>query len=89
MFQVGLIATEHNVRVFAVGVTLQLFDPVLDLEKGSLVSQVEDQEKSHGVTVKSGGETAKTFLASRVPELQVQAMVPTTRCVNLKAGMCK
>lgn len=67
--QVTLVAAEYNVWIVTVGVTLELFDPVLYLEERPFVGEVKDQQKAHGVAIKGGGEAAKALLTCGVPEL--------------------
>lgn len=45
--------------------------------------QVKDQKETHGVPVEGGREAAETFLASCVPELQVETVVSATGGVDL------
>ncbi len=65
--QIGLVAHENDVRVLAVGVRLQLGDPVADVEEGELAGQVEHEDEAHGVAEEGGGEGAEALLAGCVP----------------------
>ena len=56
---VFLVGTEHYVRVLAVGVHLQLRDPVPHVHKGGLIRHVEQQDETHGISEESSGQTAE------------------------------
>ena len=54
-FQVGLVAAQDDIRVFAVRVRLQFGQPVADVEEGLLVGEVEEKQEAHCVAEESSG----------------------------------
>ena len=54
-FQVGLVAAQDDIRVFAVRVRLQFGQPVADVEEGLLVGEVKEKQEAHCVAEESSG----------------------------------
>ena len=59
VLQVSLVTTQHHVGVFAVGVRLQLREPVTHVQERLLARQVKQQQKAHRITEKRCRQTAK------------------------------
>lgn len=74
VFEVELVSDEYDIRVFTVCMRLKLADPVAHVEERELACQIEHKDKTHGVSKESRGQTAKSLLTGRVPQLQVYSM---------------
>ena len=78
-----LVATEDNVWGGGVGVGGELVQPVPGADQGVVIGQVEHQQEAHGVTEEGRGQTAKPFLTSSVPQLQLDPLTSSLEFVRI------
>jgi hypothetical protein len=68
---------------------VNLFEPVLYVVKGLLVSAVINENNSHGSLVISLSNSSESLLASSVPNLQLDSLIINIDFLDLKINTYK
>lgn len=80
---VALVADEEELGVLG-GILLHGVVPCLEMLEGGSFSHVVDNRNTHGPSVVRGGDGSKSFLAGRVPDLELDTRAVEVDGLDLK-----
>lgn len=83
-FQHITLVADQNLVNTITGMLFNVSDPIPDIVEGSFIGHVIDQQDAHGTSIVSCGDGTETFLASGIPDLQLDAFAFQFNCADFE-----